>query len=191
MLDAPLEVLAAALNYLGKNPNSTDPKDYEEAGKLMMKVRPYITYFHSSQYINDLANGDICLVLGWSGDILQAKSRAEEAGDDVHVAYSLPKEGAAMWFDMLAIPADAKHPENAHAFINYLLQPEVIAEISDYVAYANPNQASFDMVDEAVRNDPNIYPSPDVKAKLYTFKIMPPDIERLTTRLWTRIKTGH
>ncbi len=191
MLDAPLEVLSTVLNYLGLDPNSTNPDDYKAAEKVMMKVRPYITYFHSSQYINDLANGDICIALGWSGDILQAADRASEAGQGVTVKYIIPKEGGALWFDMMAIPADAEHPNNAHMFINYILRPDVVAAISNYVSYANGNSASFDLVDEDIRNDPSIYPPPDVKAKLYTFKITPPDIDRVANRAWTRIKTGH
>jgi len=134
MLDAPSEVFDSALIYLGKDPNSESPDDLAAAEALVMSVRPYIRYFHSSQYINDLANGEICVALGWSGDILQAQARGAEAETPVEVAYTIPKEGAIIWFDMLAIPADAPHPDNAHQFINYLMEPQIIAQSSDYVA---------------------------------------------------------
>jgi putrescine transport system substrate-binding protein len=156
-----------------------------------MKLRPYITYFHSSQYINDLANGDICVALGWSGDILQAADRAAEADNGVEVAYVIPKEGAAMWFDMMAIPKDAKHPDNAHLFMNYLMRPEVIADISNYVWYANANKASTPLVDKEILEDPGIYPSAEAASKLYTFKVLPPKVDRVYTRTWTRVKTGQ
>jgi putrescine transport system substrate-binding protein len=155
-----------------------------------MKLRPYITYFHSSQYINDLANGDICVALGWSGDILQAADRASEADNGVEVAYSIPKEGAAMWFDTMAIPKDAKHPGNALLFMNYILRPEVIAAITNYVWYANGNSASTPLVDKEILDDPGIYPPEDVRKKLYTFKVLPPSVDRVYTRTWTRVKTG-
>jgi len=191
MLDAPIEVLSTVMNYMGLNPNSTNPADYAAAEKVLMKVRPYVTYFHSSQYINDLANGDICIALGWSGDVLQAASRANDAKQGVNIKYMIPKEGGALWFDMMAIPADAEHPNNAHMFINYILRPDVVAAISDYVSYANGNAASLPMVDESIRNDPSIYPPPEVKAKLYPLKVTPPEIDRVANRVWTRIKTGH
>ena len=139
--------MATTLHYKGKDPNSTDAKDYAEAGKLLTSLRPYITKFHSSQYINDLANGDICVAIGWSGDVMQAAARAEEAKNGVEVSYVIPKEGALLWYDMLAIPADAKHPHNAHAFLNYLMRPEVMAPITNYVAYASANEAALPMVD--------------------------------------------
>ena len=133
-LDAPSEMFKAALHYLGLNPNSQNPKDYQEQSKELFKnVRPYIQYFHSSKYINDLANGDICLAFAWSGDVLQAADRASESGNGVQIEYKIPKEGTLMWFDMLAIPADAPNPENAHEFLNYILRPEVVAEISNKV----------------------------------------------------------
>lgn len=190
-LDAPSEIIPAALKYLGLDPNSKNPKDYAAAGKLLTKVRPYITYFHSSQYINDLANGDVCVAVGWSGDILQAADRAAEADAGVEVLYSIPKEGAAMWFDMLAMPKDAKHVDEAYLFLDYLMRPEVIAEISDYVAYANGNAASFELIDEEVRTDPGIYPTEEARQNLYTFEVLPPKVDRIITRTWTRVKTGR
>jgi putrescine transport system substrate-binding protein len=191
MLDAPVEVFDSALIYLGKDPNSESEEDLNAARDLVMGVRPYVRYFHSSQYINDLANGEICVALGWSGDILQAQARGAEAETPVEVAYAIPKEGAIVWFDMLAIPADAPHPDNAHKFINYLMEPAVIAAISDYVAYANGNAASFDLVDEAVRTDPSVYPTPEVKAKLYPSLAESQEYSRLSNRAWTTVRTGQ
>jgi putrescine transport system substrate-binding protein len=191
MLDAPGEVIDSALIYLGRDPNSESAEDLAAAEELLMKVRPYVRYLHSSQYINDLANGEICVALGWSGDILQAQARGAEAATPVAVKYSIPKEGAIMWFDMLAIPADAPHPNNAHEYINYLMEPAVIAAVSNYVAYANGNSASFEMVDEAVRTDPSVYPTPEVKAKLYPHLAESQDYSRLSNRAWTRFRTGQ
>lgn len=191
-LDAPIEVIPAVLNYLGEDPNSFDAGLIQgKAQDQLMKLRPYITYFHSSQYINDLANGDICVALGWSGDILQAADRAAEADNGVEVAYVIPKEGAAMWFDMMAIPKDARHPNNAHLFLNYLMRPEVIAEISNYVWYANANKASTPMIDKEILEDPGIYPTAEAASKLYTFKVLPPKVDRIYTRTWTKVKTGQ
>ena len=191
MLDAPVEVFDSALIYLGKDPNSESEADLNAARDLIMGVRPYVRYFHSSQYINDLANGEICVALGWSGDILQAQARGAEAEKPVEVAYTIPKEGAIVWFDMLAIPADAPHPDNAHKFINYLMEPSVIAAVSDYVAYANGNAASFELVDEAVRTDPSVYPTPEVKAKLYPSLAESQEYSRLSNRAWTTVRTGQ
>ncbi|MHA2940427.1 polyamine ABC transporter substrate-binding protein [Vibrio sp. RC27] len=184
-LNAPTEIFPAALNYLGKPPNSKDSGDYKEALALLKEIRPYVTYFNSSQYINDLASGDICVAIGWSGDVLQAATRAEEAENGIEVQYSIPKEGALAWFDLMAIPEGAKHPENAMKFIDYLLRPQVIAEISNYVWYANANIPSHEFVDEEVLSNEGIYPSEEVLAKLYSNEIMPKKIDRLITRSWT------
>ena len=191
MLDAPTEVFLSALIYLGKDPNGQKEESLQLAQDLLMKVRPYVRYFHSSQYINDLANGEICVALGWSGDILQAQARGAEAEKPVNVAYSIPKEGALVWFDMLAIPADAPHPDNAHKFINYVMEPAVIAGISNYVAYANGNAASFDLIDESVRTDPGVYPVPEVKSKLYPLLAESQEYSRLSNRAWTTVRTGQ
>ncbi|WP_026970670.1 extracellular solute-binding protein [Aliagarivorans marinus] len=188
-LNAPTEIYAAILHYLGKDPNSRELSDYKEDAEaflLMEKLRPYVTYFHSSQYINDLANGDICVAIGWSGDVLQAADRAAEADNGVEVAYVIPEEGALAWFDLMAIPADAPHPDNAHAFINFLLRPEVIAEISNYVWYANPTPSSREFIDQEILEHPGIYPSEETLAKLYGAKIMPAKVSREMTRSWTR-----
>lgn len=190
MLDSPSEVIAPALNYLGLDPNSEDKDDLDKAAELINGVRPYIRYFHSSQYINDLANGDICVAIGYSGDVLQARDRAAEAGQGVDVAYTIPKEGAQIGFDMMAIPDDAPHPENALKFINYILEPEVAADITNYVYFANPNTEATQYVDDEVANDPGIYPSDDVRAKLFAIKPHGPRYSRTLTRTWTRIKTG-
>lgn len=194
ILDAPTEIIPLALHYVGKDPNSFDKGDYEKnapAAKLLQSIRPHVTYFHSSQYINDLANGDICVAVGWSGDIIQAATRAKETANGVNVGYSIPKEGTAVWFDMLAIPADAKNIDEAHQFINYLMRPEVMAGISNYVAYANANQASIALIDAEIVNDNTIFPSDEVKAKLFSFKVLPKKIDRVVTRLWTDFKSGR
>jgi putrescine transport system substrate-binding protein len=191
VLDTPSELIPIALNYLGEDPHSFDPAVIDKAAALLKSIRPYIRNFHSSSYINDLANGDVCLVVGWSGDIIQARDRAAEAGNGVNVAYSIPKEGAPQWFDMLAIPKDAKNVDNAYAFINYLLDPEVAAANTNYVTYPNPVPASKPMVDKAIAEDPTIYPPADVDAKLFTFAVLPPEVDRQYTRIWTELKTGR
>ncbi len=191
MLDDPSEILSLTLHYLGLDPNSLDAKDYtDKALPLLKSIRPYIKYFHSSQYINDLANGDICAVIGWSGDILQARDRADEAGAGVEVAYSIPKEGVATWFDMIAIPSDADNVGNAHKFLDFLMEPEVIAGITNYVSYPNGNADAMPFVDEAIRNDKAIYPSAETMKGLFTMKVMPPKISRVRNRVWTTLKTG-
>lgn len=191
LLDAPIEILPAALNYLGLDPNSTKANDYKAATKLLQSIRPHITYFHSSKYISDLANGDICIAVGWSGDVLQAADRAAEADNGVTVEYVIPKEGAGMWFDMLTIPADTSNADAAYEFLNYLLEPEVIAEISNYVAYANGNSASDDLIDSEITENPGIYPTEAAAKNLYPFKVLPQKINRIMTRSWTSIKAGN
>lgn len=190
VLDTPQELLTTALNYLGEDPNSFDEAVIAKADALMTSIRPYITEFNSSEYINELANGDICLAVGWSGDVFQAKARAEESGNGVNVAYVIPKEGAPMWFDMMAIPKDAKHPNNAHLFLNYILRPEVMAAISNAVQYASANKASLPLVDKEVLDNPGVYPAPETMHKLFTFAVMPAEVDRLFTRIWTKLKTG-
>jgi putrescine transport system substrate-binding protein len=147
--------------------------------------------FHSSEYINALANGDICVAIGYSGDVLQARDRADEAKQGVEIGYSIPKEGAQMWFDQMAIPADAKHVAEAHEFLNYLMKPDVIAKSTNYVYYANGNKASQQFVDKEVLDDPNIYPTEEVLQKLYTTTPFDPKSQRLLTRMWTRVVTGQ
>jgi putrescine transport system substrate-binding protein len=191
MLDAPDDVLPAALNYLGLDPNSSKPEDIEKAGALLEKVRPYIQKFHSSEYINALANGDICIAVGYSGDILQARSRAEEAKNGQEIAYSLPKQGAQMWFDEMAIPADAKHPEEAHAFLNYMMRPEVIAKASNFVSYANGNLASQKFIDDTIKSDKSVYPDADTMKRLFVKTSYDPKTQRVVTRTWTKVVTGQ
>lgn len=191
LLDAPTEVIPAALKYLGLDPLSESTEDLEEAEALINSIRPFVRYFHSSQYISDLANGDICIAHGYSGDILQARDRAAEAAQGVEVNYIIPKEGAVIWFDMMAIPVDAPHPTNAHKFIDFVMQPQIAADISNYVYYANANAASFDLIDKEVTEDPAIYPSDGVKANLFANTAHALRYDRQLTRTWTRIKTGQ
>lgn len=191
VLDAPAELFPAALAYLGLDPDSKDPAEIERAAGVLMAIRPHIRKFHSSEYINALANGDICLAVGYSGDILQARDRAEEAGRGIEIAYAIPREGAAMWFDQMAIPADAPHPEAAHAFVDFILRPEMAARASNYVKYANGVLASKPLLDEAVRTDTAIYPDDATMRKLFTTTPYDPRIQRTVTRLWTRVKTGR
>jgi putrescine transport system substrate-binding protein len=192
LVDAPSEIFPAVLNYLGYDPNIQDPELYRGVARdVLLAIRPYILYFHSSQYINDLANGDICLVFGWSGDILQAKARAEEADNGVNIRYVIPREGALLWVDTLAIPVGAANVDNAHLFIDYLLRPGVIAAITNYVRYANGNAASLPFVDTEVLEDPGIYPPPAVRARLFANKVTPPRLDRVATRVWTQVKTGR
>lgn len=191
MLDSADEMLPMALVYLGLDPNSNKKADYVKAGEVLDKVRPFVTYFHSSRYITDLANGDICVAFGYSGDVFQAAARAEEADNGQVISYSIPKEGANLWFDMLAIPADASNVKNAHAFINYILRPEVIAPISNYVAYANANTAAEPLVDKEILNDPAIYPTAEVLERLYVAEVRPMKAQRAMTRVWTKVKSGY
>jgi len=189
-LDSGDEMIPAMLNYMGLKPNSEDPEDYKKAEAKLLAIRPYVTYFNSSKYITDLANGDICVAAGFSGDVFQARARAAEAGKGVKVAYVIPKEGGNLWFDMLAIPRDATNVKEAHAFINYLLKPEVIAQVSDTVGYANPNPKADALMDQKVRTDVAVYPPQEVLDKLYVNAELPPKVQRLMTRSWTKVKSG-
>lgn len=191
ILDAPSEVVGTVLIYLGREANSENPDDLAAAEKVLTSIRPYVKYINSSKYIEDLANGEICLALGWSGDVLQARDRAAEAGNGVVVKYLIPKEGAVMFFDMLAIPADAKHVKNAYLFIDYLLRADVAAKNSNFVNFANSNAASFSLINEDIRNDPGIYPAEAIKPKLVPDLAESPGFTRLLTRSWTRFKTGQ
>ncbi|WP_249671660.1 polyamine ABC transporter substrate-binding protein [Pseudomonas abieticivorans] len=190
ILDNGPELLPAALNYLHLPPHSKNPADYQKAEALLMKVRPYVAYFHSSKYTSDLANGNICVAVGFSGDILQAETRAKEAKNGVNIGYSIPKEGAAIWFDMVAMPADAPDEKAGYAFMNYLLEPKVMAGISNYVHYANGNEKADVLIDPEVRNDTKVYPSEEMMGKLFALEAMPLAIDRIRTRLWTKIKSG-
>ncbi|MHC8305613.1 polyamine ABC transporter substrate-binding protein [Pseudomonas sp. PB3P13] len=189
-LDSPTEMLPAALHYLGYPVNSKDKAQIAEAEALFMKIRPSVAYFHSSKYISDLANGNLCVAVGYSGDVLQAKARAQEAGGKVQIDYSIPKEGAGSFYDMVAIPRDAANVENAYLFMNFLMRPEIIAEITNNIGYSNANAAATPLVDEAIRDDPGSYPSQAVMATLYAIPDMPIGVQRVMTRGWTRVKLG-
>jgi putrescine transport system substrate-binding protein len=191
ILDTPSEILPIALLYLGEEPNSFDPAVIQKGVDLMLKIRPYITQFHSSQVIDAMANGDACLAIAWSGDIIQAADRAEEAGKGVKVGYSIPKQGAPVWFDMMAIPKDAPHPNNAHIFINYMMKPEVMAGIQNYVSYASGNAKAKELVDPEILADGRVFPTPEVDATLFNLAVIPPEVDRIFNRAWTQIKTGQ
>jgi putrescine transport system substrate-binding protein len=191
MLDSVDDIMPAALSYLGLDPNSTQIADLEKAASLIEKIRPDVRKFHSSEYLNALASGEICLVVGWSGDIKQAQKRAAEAKAGIEIGYAIPKEGAQMFFDNLAIPKDAPHVADAHALIDYLLRPEVAAKNTDFVQYANGNLASQKFIDKSIIDDRTIYPDAATLAKLYTISAHDLKTQRVLNRLWTKIKTGH
>ena len=189
-LDAPTEMIPAALKYIGEDPDSHDPDVIAKAEGVFTAVRPYIQKFHSSEYINGLANGDICVAVGWSGDVLQARDRADEADNGVEIAYNAPKEGAQMWFDMMSIPVDAPNPDGAHKFLNFIMDAHNMAAASNYVYYANGNKASQEFLEEDVIGDPAIYPSEEAMNNLFTTTPYDPKVQRVVTRLWTKIKSG-
>ena len=191
VLDSPTDVIPAALRYLGLDPNSTKQEDFKKAEDLLTAIRPFVRKFHSSEYINALANGDICIAFGYSGDVLQARNRAAEAKNGVNIGYSIPSKGAQMWFDVMAIPADAPHVEEAHIFLNYIMKPEVVAKASNFTAYANGNKASQQFVSKDVLNDPSVYPTDAVREKLFTLTPWDPKTQRVATRLWTKVTTGQ
>jgi putrescine transport system substrate-binding protein len=189
-LDSAEDVLQLALNYLHLDPNTTRPEDYRQAEQLLLGVRPYIRAFDSTEYMQGLANGEFCISMSWSGDYATSRARARAAGVDVHLAFSVPKEGANGSFDAWLIPADAPHPLAAHRFLDYLLEPRVIAAITNEIHYANDNRSADAYVNPQILNDPTIYPTPAVEARLYNGREVGPALERLRTRTWTRIKTN-
>ena len=191
MLDSSDDILPAVLHFIGRNPNSTDQGDLEKAADLVAKVRPSVRKFHSSEYLNALASGEICFVVGWSGDVKQAQKRAAEAKNGVDIAYSIPKEGTQMFFDNLAIPKDSRNIAEAHAFIDYLMRPEVAAKNTNFLSYANGNLASQALIDPAILNDRTVYPDEATMAKLYTIDAHDQRTIRLMNRLWTKVKTGR
>jgi putrescine transport system substrate-binding protein len=190
VLDSAQELFPAALLYAGRDPLGRGDADVAKAVEVLTAIRPYIRKFHSSEYINDLANGDICVAFGYSGDVVQAKNRAAEAKNKVEIAYAVPQEGAMIWIDVMAIPKDAPHPGNALAWIDNILDPRVAASISNTVSYANPNTAATPFVLAAIRDDPSIYPPADVRKRLFFDQPVTPEYERARTRAWTRVKTG-
>lgn len=191
MLDSPSEILPEALAFLGLDPTTSDKAELEKAAETLMAVRPYVRYFNSSQYLSDIANGEICVAVSFSGDAFIAADRAAAAGSGVEVDYVIPDEGAMVWFDMLAIPADAPNPEAAHAFINYLMEPDVIAAVTDYVSYPNANKEATDLVDEEIRENPAIYPTPEILARLFPEPVPNARDSRALTRIWTKVRTGQ
>ena len=191
MLDAPSEIVEIALNYLGHEPNTENTKANEEALELLKQIRPYIKYFDSSQYIDDLANGEICLAVGWSGDVFLA---ADDAAEDVSVWYSIPNEGTVIWFDMMGIPADAKNVENAHKFVDYILRPEVVADITNYVWYSHPNlvaNTTEGLIDPEILEDPAIYPTEETLKMLFADTADSPQKSRISSRVFNSFKAAQ
>ena len=191
IVDSPEDVLPSVLIYLGKDPNSRDPADWTAAADVLMQIRPFVRSIEAEGIIGDLANGSLCLGLTWGGEVTQARYRALEANNGVKIRYFVPREGAVAGLDMLAIPADAPHPDNAHKWLNYLMRPEVMADISNVLKYRNGNKASLPFVQAAIKNDPATYPDAKTRAKLSIETMQPPELKRLMTRLWTRFRTGQ
>ncbi len=191
VLDSPAEMMRVVLAYLGRDPNSQKPEDIAAAEQTLLKIRPYIRNINSSEYIEALANGDLCVAVGYNGDILQARDRAREANKGIDVKYMVPKEGSILWFDMLAIPKDAPHPEAAYAYMNYIMEPKVTAEISNFKRFANANAASEPYVLQAVKDDPGIYPPAELRQKLAVQLADSPEQTRAITRIWQKFKTGQ
>jgi putrescine transport system substrate-binding protein len=191
VLDSPAEMMRVVLGYLGRDPNSQKPEDAAAAEETLLKIRPYIRNINSSEYIEALANGDLCVAVGYNGDILQARDRARDANKGVDVKYIVPKEGSILWFDMLAIPKDAPHPDAAYAYLNYIMEPKVTADISNFKRFANANAASAPFVLDSVKGDSGIYPPPALRQKLAVQLADSPDQTRAITRLWQKFKTGQ
>jgi spermidine/putrescine-binding protein len=191
IIDSATDVFSAVLIYLGKDPDSREPADLEAASDALMKIRPFVRTIDAVATIGDLANGNVCLLLGWSGDVTQARYRAIEASNGVKIRYFVPREGGLIEADMMSIPADAPHPENAEKWMNYLMLPKVMAGITNATMYPNGNRASSAFVQDALKNDPAIYPGLDIRSKLHVLPEMTPEQTRLVTRLWTRFRTGH
>src|SRR5277367_1971631 len=191
VLDSPAEMMRAVYSYLGKDPNSQSPDDLVQAEAVLTKIRPYIRNINSSEYIEALANGDLCIAVGYNGDVMQARDRAREANKGIEVKYVVPKEGSILWFDMLAIPKDAPDPDSAYAYMNYIMTPQVIADISNFKRYANGNLASQPLVSPSVKDDPGIYPPPEQRQKLAVQLADSADQTRAITRVWQKFKTGE
>ncbi len=191
VLDGPEDVLPNMLRAIKLDPNSKKVEDIQKAGDAIFKVRDNVRKFHSSEYINALAGGDICMALGFSGDILQARKRAAEARNGVEIDYIIPAEGAQMWFDSMVIPKDAPNADNAHKLIDFLLRPDVAAANSNMVEYASANLAAKPLIKPEVRDNPSVYPTPEVMARLFTNTAYDERLQRNVTRIWTRVKTGR
>jgi putrescine transport system substrate-binding protein len=191
LLDSAEDVLQLAMNYLHLDPNSTRPEDFKAAERLVLSIRPYIRNFDSSEYMNGLANRETCIAMSWSADYAAARARAASVGIRVNLAFTVPKEGANETFDALLIPTGAPHPQAAHAFLNFILEPKVIAAITNEIHYGNDNRAANAYIDPAILNDPTIYPTAEIESRLYHSAEISPATERIRTRTWTRIKTAH
>lgn len=190
MLDSSSEIVPIALHYLGLPPNSKNPEDYKKAQELLLSIRPYVRYFDSSKFVTDLANGDICVAISWSGGVHDARAAIEHAGSKRDVEYSIPKEGAPIWMENLVLLADAPHPEQGLAFINYMMRPDVITQSSNFLGYPNANKDSTPLLDKALRESPTAYPSKEVLDTLYPLQPLPLPTERIRTRVWSKVKTG-
>ncbi len=190
-LDASEDMFATALNFLGKDPNSKSAADYQAATDLLLAARPYVRKFHSSEYVDALANGDICLAIGYSGDVLQAKARADEAKNGVKIAYAIPKEGGQIWFDVFVTPKGAPNPDAAYKFLNFMLEPATIARASNFTKYANANAAATPLLDAEVRDNPNIYPPPEIAGRLFVTTAKDQALLRDVNRRWTQVLTGQ
>jgi putrescine transport system substrate-binding protein len=191
VLDSPAEMVRVVLSYLGRDPNSQKPEDLAAGEATMAKIRPYIRNINSSEYIEALANGDICLAVGYNGDVLQARDRARDANKGIEIRYVVPKEGSILWFDMLTVPKDAPDPESAYAFLDYMMTPQVAADVSDFRRYATANAAAQPLVQPAVRDDPGIYPPKELRQNLAVQLADSPDQTRAITRVWQKFKTGQ
>jgi putrescine transport system substrate-binding protein len=190
-LDSPEDVFPLALAYMGKDPLSQNPDDIVAATDMLMKARPFIRLFDSQQYLNSLPNSDVCMAMTWSGDYAVAATRAQEAGVKINLAYTVPKEGSNLWFDAMLVPKDAPHPDNAHLFLNYMMRPDVIAECTNYIGYANGNAASKKLISPDILNDQAIYPNEETQKRMFQSVVRNEDIQRVITREWTRLKTGQ
>lgn len=191
LLDSPTDIIPAAFTYLNIDINSEKEEDLRKVEELLLSIRPYIRQIHSSKYINDLANGDLCVVLGFSGDVIQSKNRAIEAKNGVKIEYFIPKEGGQVWVDAMALPKDAPNLENAYKFIDYVLQPEVTAENSNFIGYANGNKKALGLIDKKLKSDVNIYPDSSMKKRLFTISVPSPLHERKMVRIWTKFVSGN
>lgn len=191
IIDSPVDIVASVLLYLGKDPNSRDPADLVAASEVLMKIRPYVRSIESLAYIGELSNGSMCALIGWSGDVLQASNRAMEAGNAVNIGYFVPREGALIIVDMMAIPIDAPHPQNAHKWLDYLMRPDVMAGITNAVKYPNGNRAALPLVSDTLRRDPAVYPDASMRARLHSPTSANPAYSRQLSRVWTQFRTGQ
>lgn len=190
-IDAPAGVIRLVLRYLGRDPNAPTPRDLQDAEGVLLRIRPYIRTINTTNVIESMANGDLCIALGYNGDFVQARNRAREAKNGIRIDFMIPREGSLLWFDMLAIPRHAPHPKNAHALINFLMDPRVIAEISNTIGFANANTAATPFLDPAIASDPVIFPPPAERRRLFVETEDTPEQARALTRLWERFKTGQ